>query len=441
MVPFPLDMKAFESFTRQLERLAQSALTGPPESFPMDKVRSVLNGRVADEFFRRVPRSHRKSTGTFFTVAPLQSPAFRTLQLAAAATHTILDPACGAGDLLLAQAAHLPVSDCFYSTLLDWGKRLHGYDLQSQLIRSARARLVLAAFLRTHGLPRSSMAWDLRDCFPNIRCGDGLASLSPMERAPHILLNPPFTQSQAPASCTWGSGRVSDAAVFLEYCVRHSQANTLITAVLPDVLRSGARYERWRAYISSRATIDLIDVFGAFDTHVDVDVFVVNLTLRDAPQQPRPAWCEYDDEANPRLGDFFSISVGPVVPHRDPDVGPLTSYLHARTATPWQELDKLHERRRHVGRVTSPPFVVVRRTSSPRDRARAKASLITGKLPIAVENHLLILEPLDHSLETCRAAISSLRNEDTNRWLNRRIRCRHLTVAALSDLPFWDHAK
>lgn len=53
--------------------------------------------------------------------------------------------------------------------------------------------------------------------------------------------------------------------------------------------------------------------------------------------------------------------------------------------------------RQLAGTVFAPPFVAVRRTSGPRDRSRA-----------------------------------------TDAWLNRRIRCRHLTTSAVAGIPWWD---
>ena len=48
---------------------------------------------------------------------------------------------------------------------------------------------------------------------------------------------------------------------------------------------------------------------------------------------------------------------------------------------------------RPKSKLIMPPFVVVNRTSSPRDRLRATATIIKGTEPVAVENHLIILSP------------------------------------------------
>jgi hypothetical protein len=56
---------------------------------------------------------------------------------------------------------------------------------------------------------------------------------------------------------------------------------------------------------------------------------------------------------------------------------------------------------------------------------------------VAIENHLLVLRPKDDSPKTCEELLGLLSLQRTNEWLNRRIRCRHLTVGALADLPWW----
>jgi hypothetical protein len=84
-----------------------------------------------------------------------------------------------------------------------------------------------------------------------------------------------------------------------------------------------------------------------------------------------------------------------------------------------------------------PPFVAIRRTSRPGDRHRAIGTLITALQPVAVENHLIALRPKDGTVKACRELLYSLKDDRTTHWLDERIRCRHLTVAALNELPWW----
>ena len=82
--------------------------------------------------------------------------------------------------------------------------------------------------------------------------------------------------------------------------------------------------------------------------------------------------------------------------------------------------------------------MVVRRTSRPGDNHRAVASIINVKERVAVENHFLILQPKDLRLVTCKRAAKVLFSAKTTDWLNKVIRCRHLTVSSLMRLPWWD---
>lgn len=251
--------------------------------------------------------------------------------------------------------------------------------------------------------------------------------------------------------------------------MRTARPGTEIVAILPDVLRTGTLYARWRAHIAQRAAIDDVDVYGAFDTNADVDVFVLRLRVRattaateeggfagpaagGAPDGslaaaaeliPIPVWWDSNHEfaaAGRRLRDSFRVSVGPVVPHRHEHLGDWRAYLHARDAKPWGEITEIRARRRFRGRVVAPPFIVVRRTSGPRDRWRALATVVNSDRPVAVENHLLVLEPCDGSVDTCRDALHRLKSARVNAVLNARIRCRHLTVGALGDIPWPEDA-
>ena len=137
------------------------------------------------------------------------------------------------------------------------------------------------------------------------------------------------------------------------------------------------------------------------------------------------------------IADFFDAKVGPVVPYRTPKNGPWYSYLTCNSALPWKTIKKMPNRR-FSGTIFNPPFVVLRRTSSPSDKHRALASIVLGSSPVAVENHLIVLIPKDSSIKTCKLLIDNLKRKETQVWLNKRIRCRHLTVTAIKELPWWE---
>jgi hypothetical protein len=89
-----------------------------------------------------------------------------------------------------------------------------------------------------------------------------------------------------------------------------------------------------------------------------------------------------------------------------------------------------------MGTIFAPPFVAVRRTSSPSDRKRAVGSIILGNRPVAVENHLLVLTPNDGRLESCAELLVLLACDATSDYLNLAIRCRHLTTRSVMGIPW-----
>ncbi len=56
----------------------------------------------------------------------------------------------------------------------------------------------------------------------------------------------------------------------------------------------------------------------------------------------------------------------------------------------------------------------------------------------AVENHLIVLRPKDGTIGKCKKLVKFLKGESTNQWFNQRIRCRHLTVSAVKDMPLME---
>jgi hypothetical protein len=136
------------------------------------------------------------------------------------------------------------------------------------------------------------------------------------------------------------------------------------------------------------------------------------------------------------IADFFDVHVGRVVPHRDKETGPCHPYIHARCVPTWTVMRNFSETRSHEGRVYEPPFVIIRRTSRPGHPYRAAATVIAGDRQVAVENHLIVCEPRDRKLSTCKELMRQLKTQRVNDFLDSRIRCRHLTVGAVATIPF-----
>jgi hypothetical protein len=430
-------MEGFEQYVVHLEAAAQAALNGQDDLLQQLDFTAVLNGAVGAELRQHVALTELQARGAFFTGPNLRDVALQAVGQDLA-EFSVSDPACGAGDLLLGVAESLPLYEDLEQTLADWARQIHGRDIEPLFVRATRARLVLAAYHRgARALGEAGL--NLTAVLPELRVADMLSEMEALPVTSHTVLNPPFIQVVAPATCEWGSGKISGAGLFLERCLRQARAGSRIVAILPDVLRSGSRYEDWRRMVERLSTMQRIEVYGPFDPRADIDVFVLDLLVRQDPletlERVDPRW-QLAAPATHTLGDLFDVSTGAVVPHRHEETGDEFQYLHTRNATPWATLNQVEERRRFSGTVVRPPMVVIRRTSSPSDRERPVGTIVLGAEPVAVENHLLILKPKSGGEELCKYALSVLQSAATRSWIDQRIRTRHLTVQAIRDIPW-----
>lgn len=416
----------FGDYVAEVEALASRALSG---EHPDDLVVSPeLDGRASSELRLHVRRDVRRQVGAFFTGSILRSQA---VPPAFANSGLTLDPACGGGDLLLAVGQQLPTGGSLEKTIAQWGERLAGADLEETFVRLARARLVLLAHARTTRVGMDHL--HLEECFPRLVVADGIEHLRRSPKAA-IIVNPPFGGTTAPSGCTWGTGLVSEAALFFERCLEAALSGTRVAAILPDVLRSGSRYAKWRRHVETLMSISAVEPVGRFDSDADVDVFLLQGVA--GAQAQNASWWPAATSAE-TVGDHFRVWVGPVVPHRDREVGPLRRYIHARLVSGHRRYDATDQERAYAGRTFDPPFVVVPRTSRPNLKGqRLWATVVVGTGPVAVENHLLVLKPLHGGLNDCRAVARLLQSDSTTTFLNDRLRCRHLTTGAVAQIPW-----
>lgn len=419
----------YRAYVSRLRELTQETRRKPGWE---EQVVAALNGEASTKLRRTVCLKTRREYGAYFTGTTLGE---RLLKKCSSfdANRIFYDPSCGMGDLLLAAAKNLPLAKSLPWTLAQWGRQLTGTDLHPEFIAGAKARLVLLAQLRHQTIEALSVSPDR--LFPYIRVADGLAERTAFQRATTLLLNPPFGLVKAPKACDWAGGRVSEAAMFLITALKRSRQGTEILAILPEVLRSGSFSQHWRNRVSDLAEVHLVDPYGVFDESADIDVFLLRLVRRaEGNSSRRKKWPTMRTRRGTVVADRFQVHVGRVVPHRDKKSGPKLAYIHARCVPTWVVMKKFTESRRHKGPAYKPPFVVIRRTSRPGDAYRATATVVDGRSPIAVENHLIVCEPEDGKLATCKKLMLQLKTHVVNEYLNSRIRCRHLTVRAIKEV-------
>lgn len=433
-------MNGFGVYVNGLDRLAADVLVGFPAQNKLYNIKAILDGEVAREFRTRVPLKTRRSAGAFFTSTKLARRLSGKVLSNLPANVVIADPACGVGDLLLAVARKLPTGANLAGTLKIWGKHLMGFDIQPEFVQATKVRLLLLAMLRSSKIGSLAIP-KMADIFPMVCVHDFIARPEELAGASHILINPPYNELIAPFECAWGNGKVSAAALFMDVCITNVSPGAKIGAILPDVLRAGSNYEKWREHIEDLSERIKITTCGQFDRWTDIHVFKLELEKAQDKRKKKTAWWRSVRQAHKgKVGNHFNVHVGPVVPHRHAEKGPRVAYIHAKILPAWGEVKRIDERRKFSGTLFEPPFVAVRRTSRPGDK-RAIATVIKGKRKVAVENHIIALFPNRSTISECRELVSVLKSPETDRWLNNRIRCRHLTVQSLKDLPWWSKDK
>jgi hypothetical protein len=433
--PVVLPPGNFQPYVQYLSKLLQSSLTEGTLPSRAD-LAAALDGQPGRELRNLYTFDRLRDSGTYFTGSKLASRLVTSIRSSLSNAERVIDPACGAGDLLVACARHFPLLADLTSTLKDWGERLVGYDTNPSFVEAARYRLALLALERSGKVTRRILKeLPIADLFSQIRCVSGLGDWHLSVRPSLVVVNPPFVYDMARKDCTWGSGRVSQAAVFIDACVKNAAVGTRIVAILPDVLRTGTRYEGWRRMVAEKARILSVTIAGQFDALTQISVFLLDLEVHRQGTSRRFCWAR-PSQGKQIVKDIFHVRVGPVVPFRLDGNGAWFPYAHSGELPPWQVVKAINRSIRFDGMTFKPPFVVIRRTSKADYKVRCIGTILTGKKPIAVENHLLIALPRDKKFGTCRKLLELLKQDSTSKWMNKRIRCRHLTVCSVEDIPW-----
>jgi len=426
--------KTFSSYGIYVGKLKELAAVTRRADDWGKRAEAALNGQALLELRRIVSLKTRRRFGAFFTGSELAANLVSRCNKLDERS-VVYDPSVGMGDLLIAAAKRLGVERTLSETLRKWERQLTGTDVHPEFVEGAKTRLVILA-QQLHGL-KSPGVESPANLFPDIRVADGLTAFEAYARATHLTLNPPFVLTEAPIDCAWAGGRITQAAMFVITALERAKSGTELVAILPDVLRSGSFTERWRKRVEDLAAVQLVEPYGIFDESADVDVFILRVKCRLKNSTAKSVqWTSRPAKEGGKVGDYFDVHVGRVVPHRDAETGQKHPYIHPRCVPTWTVLREFPEARRHSGQVYDPPFVVLRRTSRPGDLYRATATVIAGKHPVLVENHLIVCEPKDGKFTTCRKLMANLKTSEVNEFLNCRICCRHLTVGAVREIPW-----
>ena len=424
--------RRFGAFVSGLENLVNEVIRCG--SVNDKRINAALDGAANTQVRILVSATRLKKDGVYFTDHSLADRLIRSLEGKLSQPPVFFDPTCGAGNLLIAASKTLPVFPTLQQTLESWAIRLHGWDLHPNFTHACRLRLVLEALRR--GAKGEKSPEHYSSILERIQTKNALPISSWPGSANVILLNPPYTQQKV-YSREWGAGRINMSAVFLDEVLSYCGEDAHIAAILPDVLRSGSRYSRWRKLVASRVCEIETKIIGRFDRDTDIDVFMLsgrrtsNSNIRIGHK-----WATLEKSSLRTVGDSFKVSVGQFVPHRYTLDGAWRKYLNVADALPWKDVSSISARRRFKLLPPKGPFVVVRRTSNPSDKSRIIGTLINVKEPVLVENHLLVLKPKKGGIKTCRKLLRYIQSNRAAARLNQIIRCRHITTQALIHLPW-----
>ncbi|MEX5610157.1 N-6 DNA methylase [Pseudomonas protegens] len=404
------------------------------DSLDHQKLSELIDLDNADTVLRAVlPIEEMRAIGSFFTGQELSTKAVNSFKKNISEESIILDPTCGTGNLLIESSRKLSINKSLRKTLELWGKSLRGYDLHESFIEATKLRLILEAISR--GATKDCSINEAFIRLSGIKKVDAMSiSEDDLTDVTHALMNPPFSNWQSPKSNYWNSGNVNAAGVIFDHFLRILPQHCEISAILPDVLRSGARYGKWRAFVDSKISGE-IAIIGRFNKKTNVDVFIISGNTGYYSADQKLKWT-IKNLASSKLGDHFDVCIGPLVAYRDPLDGPLVPYAHSNNVPLWKTTNSIEEQRKFKGRLIKPPFIVIRRTSSPSNKFRAASAIIFEKVPVAVENHLIVVVPKVGGITECEALLETLKSPDTNLFINERIRCRHLTVGVIKEIPF-----
>ncbi len=414
-------MQEYNIFNTELQKGLDSFFFSPKEEWERSAVKYV-NGYAEDELRRLVDLDKRKQSGAFFTNSDLANHVLKKLNVEFKNGDTIYDPCVGAANLLIS-ASSIAAAD---------GRKigLRGTDIHPEFCEAAKLRLSIQNLLLFGGEAVKKLEF-------SIKVGDALENNLNYHTASHIITNPPFNPMPAPPDIKWSSGKVSAAAVFMDRIISYASVGKVIIAILPEVLRSGTRYDKWRKMVELKCDIKKIHLLGQFDKYADIDVFVIELYKRPAASEAEPSfqWVGISASTASTIADQFVIRVGQVVDNRDPRAGLSRPFLTSKGMKGWEKISKWPSRRLHCGTPVECPFVVIKRTSRMGDSNRAIATVIDIDEPVFVDNHLIVLKPKSGKLSTCIKLVEKLRSKRVDNWINDRIRCRHLTVKVVSQIP------
>ena len=119
-------MTLYDSYVSSVEELALAALNLGVSCQTASVPSGLLDGQAGAALRKTIPLQMRREQGAFFSSSDLRATALQPSQEPIASPGTFLDPAVGAGDLLIEVSRQFPVQQDLAETIRRWGLLLHG---------------------------------------------------------------------------------------------------------------------------------------------------------------------------------------------------------------------------------------------------------------------------------------------------------------------------
>jgi methylase of polypeptide subunit release factors len=253
-----------------LSRVPRRAPTEPPFEFRDDGSAAVSAHLAAlgAEAGRSGRASRRKEQGSHYTPPALVGWILDRAMDGRAAPLRVLDPACGAGNFLVAAAERLVANGVSARDAL--AERIYGIDIDATAIELCRARLLALLPAGTPPTERARIEASLR---AHVVAGDALertiAEITGVSGFDLIVGNPPFLNQLEVATTasrdraarirarTGGvvAGYSDLSSAFLLEAVRHASASGVVGFVMPQSLLAAADARTMRAWIAANARV------------------------------------------------------------------------------------------------------------------------------------------------------------------------------------------
>lgn len=236
-------------------RLALPEAPVPLYGSPAEHLYDAGPFEIGEAYVRALDPSTRLREGRHYTPELLAEALWREIEAAGASEGLIVDPACGAGALLLPPLRRFiqPVDDPA-TALAAVPSRFAGTDLDPVGVWLGNALLNAELLPLWARLPEAG-----RPRLPQIlRVADGL---TPANDSPQVLvMNPPYGRVRLPhaARLRWQEslyGHANRYALFLHAAVERVGPGGLIAAVVPASFLGGAYYQRLRAFLVKEAPL------------------------------------------------------------------------------------------------------------------------------------------------------------------------------------------